>query len=237
MGSIGRLRALFPMIPEADLAQLEFYTSGHLDEMWGLGERPCVLVIDMTVGFVGRAEAPTIVPAGRECARRIGELLLVTRRLGMPTIYTRGKPFTVEAEAGGWLRGRGMKVSEAANSEPDREIVRSLAPQPGDAVIIKAKQSAFFGTQLHSMLNYMGVDSLIVTGVATSGCIRATVNDAFALNYRVTVPMECVADRSLISHDVELFDMAVKYADVLPLADLKEILAGRTPQDGAQATG
>src|SRR5687767_8689430 len=102
MGSHGRLRSLFPMIPDDDLARLEFYTSGHLDEMWGLGERPCVLVIDMTVGFVERETAPTFVPEGRECARRIGDLLEVTRRLGIPTFYTRGKPFSVEAEAGGW---------------------------------------------------------------------------------------------------------------------------------------
>lgn len=220
-----RLRALFPIIPDQDLARLDFYTSGDVDSMWGLGERPATLVIDMTTGFIEHETASTFVPAGRDCARSIDQLLSVTRAAGIPTIYTRGTPFRVESEAGGWLRGRGMNRLAGSNSEEHRAIIAALPPREGDPIVIKAKHSAFYGTQLNGMLNYMRVDSLIVTGVTTSGCIRATVNDAFALNYRVVIPIECVADRSQISHQVELFDMAVKYADVLPLS---EILAGIT---------
>jgi maleamate amidohydrolase len=215
-----RLRSLFPVIPDDDLARLEFYTSGQVDSMWGLGEQPAVLVVDMTNGFVERESSSTFVPAGRDCSLRIAELLRVTREIGIPTVYTRGSPFRTEPEAGGWLRGRGMGVLAKSNSEEDRLIIQALAPRPDDIVVVKAKHSAFFGTQLHAMLNYMRIDSLIVTGVTTSGCIRATVNDAFALNYRIVLPVECVADRSRISHQVELFDMAVKYADVLPLAEV-----------------
>jgi maleamate amidohydrolase len=220
-----RLRSLFPLIPDEDLARLEFYTSGHVDSMWGLGEKPAVLVIDMTTGFVENETASTFVPAGRECASRIAELLALTREIGILTIYTRGSPFRHEAEAGSWLRGRGMPVFESSNREEDRVIVASLAPRRDEIVVIKAKHSAFFGTQLHAMLNYLKIDSLIVTGVTTSGCIRATVNDGFALNYRIVLPIERVADRSQISHQVELFDMAVKYADVLPLAEVLAALA------------
>lgn len=237
--AVGRLRSLFPLIPDTDLAQLEFYTSGHIDETWGLGETPAVLVIDMTTGFVERETASTFVPTARECVAHIRELLRSTRRHGFPTLYTRGNPFLIEAEAGAWLRGRGMDVLTSSNSEEDREIVADLTPLPGDAVVIKAKHSAFFGTQLNAMLNYLRVDSLIVTGTTTSGCIRATVNDAFALNYRVTIPIECVADRSELSHQVELFDMAVKYADVLPLAEVLTAIEqrGSRPSGGRTRTG
>jgi nicotinamidase-related amidase len=222
------------MIPDEDLEQLDRYTAGHLDSMWGLGTSPAVLVVDMTTGFVEHEWASTFVPTARDCIPPISELLRVTRELGFPAIYTKGSPFRVEAEAGAWLRGRGLDVVATANSEEEREIIRALTPRPDDIVVIKSKHSAFFGTQLHSMLNYLRVDSLIVTGTTTSGCIRATVNDAFALNYRITIPIECVADRSRISHDVELFDMAVKYADVMPLADL---LAGITQRAASRGRG
>jgi nicotinamidase-related amidase len=87
----------------------------------------------------------------------------------------------------------------------------------------------FFGTQLHAVLHALRVDSLIVTGMTTSGCVRATVNDAFMLNYRVVVPLECVADRSQLSHEVELFDMGAKYADVVNVGDLVAMLAEPRP--------
>lgn len=223
-----RLARLFPLIPTEDLDRLRFYTSGQLDSLWGLGERPAVLVVDMTVGFVENERASTFVPAARECAGRIARLLERTRAAGLPTFYSRGAPFRVEAEAGGWLRGRGLGITASSNSEEDRKVIDALRPGPEDVVVIKAKQSAFFGTQLNAMLNYLGVDSLIVAGVTTSGCVRATVNDAFALNYRVVIPIECVADRSQISHQVELFDMAVKYADVLELDQLIPLIAARS---------
>jgi maleamate amidohydrolase len=100
------------------------------------------------------------------------------------------------------------------------EIADTIKPEPKDIVVTKSKPSAFFGTPLASMLVYLGVDTLVVTGMVTSGCVRATVIDAFSHNYRVIVPLECVADRSPTSHQVNLFDIDMKYADVLPLADV-----------------
>lgn len=226
-----RLRALFPHVPDEDLVRLLHYTGGQLDSIWGLGDRPAVLVVDMTTGFVEHPEASTFVPAARACIAPIQQLLAVTRPAGMPTIFTKGSPFRHEAEAGAWLRGRGIDVLATSNAPSEREIVADLAPQDGDLVVIKSKHSAFFGTPLNAMLNYLRVDSLIVTGTTTSGCIRATVNDGFALNYRIVVPVECVADRSAISHEIELFDMAAKYADVLPLAELLDVLAARSGRD------
>jgi nicotinamidase-related amidase len=211
---------MFPTIPQADLEQLSTYTSGHLDRRWGLGDRPAVLVIDMTRSFVADEHSPAFVPTGQDAAKAISSLLGTTRAAGIPTIYTRGEPFRHEAEAGAWLRGRGMGVIEKANRPQDHEIVEELTPGEDDVVIVKAKPSGFYGTQLASVLNYARIDSLIITGVTTSGCVRATVNDAFNLNYRMVIPVECVEDRARISHEVELFDMAVKYADVAFLEEI-----------------
>jgi Isochorismatase family len=92
--------------------------------------------------------------------------------------------------------------------------VTTIAPGPRDIVIKKQKPSGFFGTNLASYLTLFGCDSLIVVGTTTSGCVRATVVDAFSLNYRVILAEEGCFDRSEASHAVSLCDMHAKYADV-----------------------
>jgi isochorismate hydrolase len=104
------------------------------------------------------------------------------------------------------------------------DFVEKVAPVEGDILLPKKHPSAFFGTPLASYLIEAGVDTLVVTGVTTSGCIRATVIDAFSYNFRAVVPHEAVYDRSQISHAVNLFDMAAKYADVVSVAELREQL-------------
>ena len=94
-------------------------------------------------------------------------------------------------------------------------VVSELAPGPDEVVIRKIKPSAFFGTPLASYLNELKIDSLVITGCTTSGCVRATVVDAFSLNYRVVIPSDGVFDRFELSHQVSLFDLSLKYADVV----------------------
>jgi nicotinamidase-related amidase len=89
-----------------------------------------------------------------------------------------------------------------------------VAPEEGDILVPKRHPSAFFGTPLVSYLVEAGVDSLVVTGCTTSGCVRSSVTDAFSYNFRVSVPADAVYDRSPVVHEVNLFDMAQKYADV-----------------------
>lgn len=221
------LSELFPTIPPDDLEILANYAGGSLDVRWGMGNRPAVLVVDMTRAFVTDESSTAFVETGVDCAKNIATLLQATRSRGWPTIYTRGEPLRTDAEAGAWLRGRNIDFLSSVDDESDHEIVDDVIPRPDDLVISKAKPSAFFGTQLISILTYMKVDTLIVTGVTTSGCVRATVNDAFNHNYRIVVPFECVADRARISHEVELFDMGVKYADVVPLEDLLAMVERR----------
>lgn len=215
------LQALIPGIPEDDWAALRKMWGGEIRQGWGLGERPALLVVDMTEAFV-RDQWPTGWAAtGDPCAAAIDRLLTAARRSAMPVVYTRSERLVDEPFVGGWLRGGdGASMFPFDGPEIVHEIVPELEPQPDDLVITKPKPSAFYATQLGGVLTYLGVDSVIVTGMTTSGCVRATVNDAFMRNYRVTVPVECVADRSVLSHRVELFDMAAKYADVVGLDDL-----------------
>ncbi len=99
-----------------------------------------------------------------------------------------------------------------------------IAPEPRDIVIRKLKPSAFNGTALMGFLNDLGADSLIVTGTTTSGCVRASVIDAFSLNLRVALAEEGCFDRSEASHAINLCDMHAKYADVIPVEDALEVI-------------
>src|SRR5690606_27697418 len=115
-----------------------------------------------------------------------------------------------------WKNRRTGDEDEASASEKDpHAIVEQIAPQPRDIVILKQKPSAFFGTNLLSYLQYLGCDTLILTGGTTSGCVRATAIDAFSYNFRVAVVAEGCFDRSQASHAINLCDMNAKYGDVV----------------------
>jgi maleamate amidohydrolase len=104
--------------------------------------------------------------------------------------------------------------------EPLAEIDDRIPPQPDDLVIVKNYPSCFFGTTLASTLAGLGVDTVILTGCSTSGCVRAAAIDAIQYGYRVIVPRECVGDRHQEPHDANLFDINAKYGDVLPRDDV-----------------
>ena len=106
------------------------------------------------------------------------------------------------------------------------EFVKEIAPEPGDLLLPKNQASAFFGTPLASHLVQMGVDTVVVVGCTTSGCVRGSVVDGFAYNFKVVVPQDCVYDRSQVSHAVNLFDMSEKYADVMTSAEAIRVLSG-----------
>ena len=102
------------------------------------------------------------------------------------------------------------------------EFIESIAPQEGDVVVPKRYASAFFGTPLMTYLNDLDRDTIIITGATTSGCVRATVADAFSYGFRVIVVEDGVFDRGQASHAINLFDMQQKYADVLPSEQIVE---------------
>jgi nicotinamidase-related amidase len=214
---LDRASAYVPdVVPESDLAMYRKANFGH---PIGWGRTIAIVVVDMTRAFVEDRFALGSATMGQAALSGIAELLAVARPIGIPVCFTKMVPFRNRTEAGRWydscpgIFGRPDDAAARASAEIPPEI----APRADEAVIVKGKPSAFFGTQLHSMLTFHNVDTLIITGMVTSGCVRATVDDAFAHDYRVIIPVECVADRAEVPHRVNLFDMDMISADVLPL--------------------
>ncbi len=149
-------------------------------------------------------------------------LIEKARAKGMPVIYTTGERRADNWDAGSWRwkSTRGDEAGGGPDNVDGNEIVAMIAPGPQDILIRKQKPSGFFGTNLASYLTLFGCDSVVVVGTTTSGCVRATVVDAFSLNYRVTLAQEGCFDRSEASHAVSLCDMHAKYADVVSTAEI-----------------
>ncbi len=207
------------VIPDRDLAMYRKAGFGH---PIGWGRKVGIVVVDMTRAFTEDRFALGSAKMGQVALKGIAQLLEVARPIGIPVFFTKMVPFRNRTEAGRWYDSCpgifGRPDDPAAHDSA--EIPLEIAPRPGEPVIVKGKPSAFFGTQLHSMLTYHNVDTLIVTGMVTSGCVRATVDDAFSHDYRVIIPEECVADRAEVPHQVNLFDMDMISADVVPLREV-----------------
>lgn len=200
------------VIPQGDL---EAYKKGGFGKRMGFGLRPCVLVIDMTYGFVDPVNPLAHGSMGFSAVKSLKQLLEKARAHRVPIVYTTG----LNPVSNGQPIGISRKV--IVNPKPsDNEIVDEIKPQPGDIVVAKGKASVFFGTTLQAFLIRNNIDTLIVTGATTSGCVRGTVVEAASYDYYVVVPEECVADRAEVPHKVNLFDMEMKYADVVPTGEV-----------------
>jgi len=206
------------IIPEGDLIA---YQKAGFGKRMGFGVRPCVVVIDMTYGFVDAKNPLAHGEMGIRAIQHIARLLGKARKKGVPVIYTTGLNSVSN------LVSPSISRKVVVNPKPrENEIAEEIRPQEGDVVVAKGKASIFFGTPMLSILNHYRVDTLIVTGAMTSGCVRATVVEAASYDYYVIVPEECVADRATVPHKVNLFDMHMKYADVLPESEVIHYLEG-----------
>jgi maleamate amidohydrolase len=198
----------------------------------GFGERPALLIVDMNNAFV-HPDYPFSSPPALACAKNIRVLLETARGAGVPVIYTTAARPRNKAEIGRW---KANAWQTPAMADPDSlRVYPLLAPRPDESVIEKYSPSAFAGTNLVSLLTFHRIDTVILTGTVTSGCVRATALDAFNLNYRVTIPEECVSDRGAVSHKVALFEIHMKYGDVIAMDDVATYLdeIGATPQAAA----
>lgn len=219
------------LIPGDDLRIIE--GAGYGARMdWG--KRPALLVVDATRSFLGERDIPIAEsikrwpnacgPQAWQAVDAIAALIASARAAAVPVFYTVGGFREDGFNLGSWLwkqpRSREDAASAAAPTEGGNEIVPSLWPERQDVVITKLKPSGFFETTLRSLLQLLDVDTLVVTGGTTSGCVRGTVLDAFSHNLRTIVPQECCFDRIRVSHAISLFDMNAKYADVVPLDDV-----------------
>lgn len=207
---------------------------GVFDGKVGFGKAPAVLVIDFIKAYTTLG-APLYAPAVAEAAARSVPLLDKARACGIPVIYTRVLYHPTLLDGGLFVQ-KIPALRVLIDGEPLAEIQDAVAPKDGDLVLIKNYASAFFGTSLAATLTSLGIDTLILTGCSTSGCIRATAVDGLQYGYRVVVPRECVGDRHPDPHEANLFDINAKYGDVLPLAQVMELIdaRGATAPSGAQ---
>jgi len=193
----------------------------------GFGARPVLLVVDVIYNFVGDKPEPILDSIkkwryscgerGWEGVKHLQRLIAAAREREIPIVYTGmdRRPDGFDQGAWNWKSHRAGDASDIRGSLGN-EIVAEVAPQPQDIYFVKDKPSAFHGTHLLDYLIYLGVDTVITTGTTTSGCVRASAVDATQYNYRSIVPEECVWDRSMISHKVNLLDIQMKYGDVKP---------------------
>ena len=199
----------------------EIYQRGTFGSRSGVGRRPGVLVVDFCLGMTD----PTS-PLGSDMTAALSatrRLLDTCRRLGLPIVYTTVRYDKGCPDGGAFLeKVPALRVFEEGG--PWSAIDARVAPCPGEPIVVKKFASAFFGTSTASIFTSHGVDTVIVTGSTTSGCVRASAVDALQSGFRVVIPRECVADRAPGPHEANLFDLHAKYADVVSLDELLALL-------------
>ena len=225
-----------PHRPWADVISAddeERYERAGFGRPSGWGDRPALLIIDMQYRTIGNSPKP-FYERSRTTRRRVvrwggprwSRSCACSRRSAprADVLYPHVAPKLAE-DRGGTL---GQKVPGIMDV-PDRgyEFPEQIAPRSGDLLLPKKHPSAFFGTPLASYLIGLGVDTLVVTGCTTSGCVRGTVVDAFSYNFKCVIPADAVYDRAATVHQVNLFDLAQKYADVLTTDEVVQPINAR----------
>jgi nicotinamidase-related amidase len=193
-------------------------------ELNGFGDKPALLLIDIYYSVLGTAREPIFESMktwpsstgleGWEAVDKTAELLAIARENGIPVIHVKG----LHSGVNHWGRRRRKQSDMSAElRQKGTEIVDEVKPLPGELIIEKAAPSWFQGTPLTFQLVSLGIDTVIVAGETTSGCVRATVVDGATQRFRMGIVSECVFDRTEASHYMNLYDMHNKYGDVVNL--------------------
>ena len=199
----------------------EIYRRQGIGNPLGFGKHPALINVD----FVNSFNDADWFGGGNidDAVKRTVGLLDAARRNNIPVVFTR----VIYADDGsntGVFVEKAPGLAKLTASHPMSQVVPELEPIDGELIVDKTEASAFFGTGLAAWLTYRGVDTVIVTGATTSGCVRATVVDACAHNFRPIVAEDCVGDRAMGPHEANLFDMGRKYADVMPRDEIVAVL-------------
>lgn len=202
----------------------EVIARGGYGKTRGLGSRPALLLIDCQYNHIG-ADRPILEqldewPAGGgeaawAAVRAIEPMTLAARQSGAPIIYTRYCYSANTARFDAFAGKRGRNLSAFMDGSPGTAIVEELTPSDNDLIIDKVHASAFHATALLGALVSLGIDTLLIAGVSTSGCVRASAIDAASNNFNVAVVADAVADRIALSHKISLLDLWMKYTDVV----------------------
>lgn len=213
----------------------EVYTNARLGQNLRLGVSPAVLVVDFSCGFTDPecamgSDLTDEVLATKSLldAARAGTIPVVFTTIGYESNLKDGSLWLEKAPALGELQIGGHWV----------DIDPRLERRESETVVLKKGASAFFGTNLASILVSEKIDTVLLCGATTSGCIRATAIDLLQYGFPTLVPQECVGDRAQAPHEANLFDIQAKYADVVPLDEALDYLRAsiqRSPKPGTEA--
>jgi nicotinamidase-related amidase len=214
------------VVPEEEIA-LHVRRQGAIEREPRVGERAALIVVDMSREFVDSAYPTGDSAAGQPAVEATLPLLEAARGAGIPIVFTR--QLMQERINAGLLGPRRYEIDgEAPRTDPSlpdgSAVADAFAPREEELQLLKTKPSGFHATPLQEFLTAARVDTLLITGMVTSGCVRATVLDGFMNNYNVIVPEECTADWSPFQHATSLFDMHMKYADVVSTATAISLL-------------
>ncbi len=200
--------------------------AGPQRKRFGFGRRPALVNVDLQRAYTEPATFPaTAYETDPRQAEHVNALARLCRARALPVVWTYVAYLPDGSDCGVWGTRSDTpdSLQNIKEGSPRAQLDPRLEIAPSDVIINKRMASAFFETNLRSLLTFHGVDTVVVTGGSTSGCVRATVVEGLSCGYRMIVPVECVADRHESPHFANLYDMAVKYADVLPV---EEVAAG-----------
>ena len=189
----------------------------------GFGQSPALLIIDFIKAYTTPGSPLYAAPGVPDAVRASQPLLAAARAAAIPIIYTT-VVYASDGRDGGIFVQKVPALRQLTHDSPLVAIVDELRPQHNELVIEKKYASAFFGTHLAATLTAMRVDTLIMVGCSTSGCIRASAVDGMQHGFRVIVPRECVGDRAPEPHFANLFDIDSKYGDVVSLEEVMTYL-------------
>jgi len=206
------------------MADLDIYARQGLGQTSGLGRRAALLLVDFVNGFNDPAHfGGGNIPAAIAASAR---LLTIARARKWPVAHTRVVYADDGSDAGAFTL-KAPALRKLTETSPLSQFVDSVKPLAGELIIRKQQASAFFGTELPGWLIWHHVDTLLVAGCTTSGCVRASVVDAVSYNLRTVVLTDCVGDRAIGPHEANLFDMGQKYADLM---NSEEAVAALAPE-------
>lgn len=204
------------------MSEVGIYAKQTFGQSTGFGRSAALLVVDFVNGFVD----PEIFGGGNiaEAVSATVPLLAFFRAANRPVVFTRIVYADDGSDAGIWC-AKVPRLRELTEKAHASQVVSELTPCPGELVIRKTQASAFFATHLAGVLLSKGIDTLVIAGCTTSGCVRASVIDAMSWNFRPVVAQDCVGDRALGPHEANLFDIGQKYADLLTAREIMLALA------------